>query len=52
MFDPDNPHRVRFKRDISAISGYATINQQGEEYDNYEVAQMYKKDGRTYTASQ
>lgn len=38
MFDPENPSRVRFKRDVSAISGYATINQQGEEYDNYEIA--------------
>ncbi len=38
MFDPENPHRVRFKRDVSAISGYATINQNGEEYDNYEMA--------------
>ena len=38
MFDPENPSRVRFKRDVSAISGYATINQNGEEYDNYEIA--------------
>ena len=38
MFDPDNPNRVRFKRDVSAISGYATINKDGEEYDNYEIA--------------
>ena len=40
-FDPDNPHRVRFKRDYSALttrSHVASNISNAEEYDNYEIA--------------
>ena len=37
-FDPENPHRVRFRRDVSSLSGFSNVIQNGEEYDNYEIA--------------
>lgn len=40
-FDPENPNRVRFKRDYSALttrSHVASNVSNAEEYDNYEIA--------------
>ena len=40
-FDPENPHRVRFRRDFSALSTMthvAASKENSQEYDNYEVA--------------
>jgi hypothetical protein len=38
-FDPANPHRVRFKRDYTALSSkYGGSKSDAEEYDNYEIA--------------
>jgi hypothetical protein len=40
-FDPENPHRVRFKRDYSALttrSHVASNVSNAEEFDNYEIA--------------
>lgn len=40
-FDPDNPHKVRFRRDYSALSTMTHIAVSKEssiEYDNYEIA--------------
>ena len=40
-FDPANPHKVRFRRDYTALSTmtHVAVNKEtGEEYDNYEIA--------------
>lgn len=40
-FDPENPHKVRFRRDYSALSSLthiASSAEKGEIFDNYEVA--------------
>lgn len=38
-FDPENPHKVRFKRDYSALSARSHIASiKGEEFENWEVA--------------
>jgi len=38
-FDPENPHKVRFKRDYSALSERSHIASiKGEEFENWEVA--------------
>lgn len=38
-FDPENPHKVRFKRDYSALSARSHIASiKGEEYENWEIA--------------
>jgi hypothetical protein len=40
-FDPENPHKVRFRRDYSALSSLthvAASSEKAETYDNYEVA--------------
>jgi len=40
-FDPANPHKVRFKRDYTALSGkshVASYSNEAETYDNYEIA--------------
>ena len=40
-FDPENPHRVRFRRDYSALSSLthvAASSEKAETYDNYEIA--------------
>jgi len=40
-FDPANPHKVRFKRDYTALSSLthmAASKETTQEYDNYEVA--------------
>lgn len=40
QFDPENPQKVRFKRDYSALSSMTYISGKSnvEEYDNYEIA--------------
>lgn len=40
-FDPENPHRVRFRRDYTALSSkqhIATTSVNAETYDNFEIA--------------
>lgn len=39
-FDPENPHKVRFRRDYSALSSisHMGINKDDIYYDNYEIA--------------
>ena len=38
-FDPENPSRVRFKRDYSALAARShVVNTESEEYENYEIA--------------
>jgi hypothetical protein len=40
-FDPENPHRVRFRRDYSALSSLthvAASTEKAPTYDNYEIA--------------
>lgn len=40
-FDPENPQRVRFKRDYTALSSkshVASTNETAQTYDNYEIA--------------
>ena len=38
-FDPENPSRVRFKRDYSALAARShVVNTEAEEYENYEIA--------------
>jgi len=38
-FDPENPNRVRFKRDFSALAARShVVNTETEEFENYEVA--------------
>jgi hypothetical protein len=38
-FDPENPSRVRFKRDFSALAARShVVNTETEEFENYEVA--------------
>ena len=40
-FDPENPQRVRFRRDytaVSSLSHMASTKENADEYDNYEIA--------------
>ncbi len=38
-FDPENPSRVRFKRDFSALAARShVVNTQTEEFENWEIA--------------
>ncbi len=38
-FDPQNPNRIRFKRDFSALAARShVVNTETEEFENYEVA--------------
>jgi len=38
-FDPENPHRIRFKRDFSALAARSHVTTvQSEEFENYEIA--------------
>lgn len=38
-FDPENPNRVRFKRDFSALAARShVVTTESEEFENYEVA--------------
>lgn len=38
-FDPENPSRVRFKRDFSALAARShVVNTQSEEFENWEIA--------------
>jgi len=38
-FDPENPNRIRFKRDFSALAARShVVNTETEEFENYEVA--------------
>ena len=40
-FDPDNPHKVRFKRDYTALSSLSHVASKvdnSDYYDNYEIA--------------
>lgn len=40
-FDPNNPHKVRFRRDytaLSSLSHVASMKENSEEYDNFEIA--------------
>ena len=40
-YDPTNPHKVRFKRDYTALSNkshVAAMTNEAETYDNYEIA--------------
>jgi hypothetical protein len=40
-FDPENPTKVQFRRDTTAVSGVthvASVRREGEVYDNYEIA--------------
>ena len=38
-FDPEHPHRIRFKRDFTALTARAhTAATQTEEFENYEIA--------------
>jgi hypothetical protein len=38
-FDPENPNRIRFKRDFSALAARSHVTTvQSEEFENYEIA--------------
>ncbi len=38
-FDPENPNRIRFKRDFSALAARShVVTNETEEFENYEVA--------------
>jgi hypothetical protein len=38
-FDPEHPHRVKFKRDYTALSARSHVSTtQSEEFENYEIA--------------